>query len=100
MSDYWKKSTITEHDCSAYHAADWLGGGLESIVPTVEYIIVYGTTVVCFESHMIVGLGLLPNKFFVAIMNFLGCELAHFNLNAMATLSCFAMLCECWLPQT
>jgi hypothetical protein len=30
-------------------------------------------------------------------MNFLGCELVHFNPNAIATLSCFTMLCECWL---
>jgi hypothetical protein len=30
-------------------------------------------------------------------MNFLGCELVHFNPNAIVALSCFKMLCECWL---
>jgi hypothetical protein len=30
-------------------------------------------------------------------MNFLGCELVHFNLNAIIALSCFTMLCEYWL---
>jgi hypothetical protein len=28
---------------------------------------------------------------------FLSYELVHFNPNAIATLSCFSMLCECWL---
>jgi hypothetical protein len=56
-----------------------------------------GSTVVCFESHLVPGLGLPPSKFLVAIMNFLGCELVHLNLNTIAALSCFTMLCECWL---
>jgi hypothetical protein len=30
-------------------------------------------------------------------MNFIGCELVHFIPNAIAVLSCFSMLCECWL---
>jgi hypothetical protein len=46
---------------------------------------------------LIAGLGLPLSKFLFAIMNFLGCELVHFNPNAIATLSCFAMPCECWL---
>jgi hypothetical protein len=28
MSDYWKKSMITEDDRSAYHATGWLDDGL------------------------------------------------------------------------
>jgi hypothetical protein len=97
MSDYWKKLTITKDDRSAYHAADWLSGELESIVPTMECPTVDGTTIVCFESHLIARLDLPPSKFLLAIMNFLGCELVHFNPNATTALSCFAMLCECWL---
>jgi hypothetical protein len=95
ISDYWKKLTITEDDRFAYHATGWLSGGLESIIRTVEYPMVDGTTMVCFESHLIVGLGLPPSKFFVAIMNFLECELVPFNPNAITALSCFVMLCEC-----
>jgi hypothetical protein len=67
ISDYWKKSMITEDDRSAYHATGWLGSRLESIIPTVDYPMVDGTTVVCFESHLIAGLGLPPSKFLVAI---------------------------------
>jgi hypothetical protein len=55
------------------------------------------STMVCFESHMVARLGLSPGKFLITAMNFLGCELVHVNLNAIAALSCFIMLCECWL---
>jgi hypothetical protein len=54
-------------------------------------------TIVCFESHHITGIDLPPSKFLISIMNFLRCELVHLNLNAIAALSCFTMLCECWL---
>jgi hypothetical protein len=30
-------------------------------------------------------------------MNYLSCSLVHFNATAIATLSSFMMLCECWL---
>jgi hypothetical protein len=97
MSDYWKKSMITEADCLAYHATGWLGGGMEFHVPKVDIPTVDDSIVVSFESHLIARLGLPPSKFLVAIMNFLGCELVHLNMNAITALSCFTMLCECWL---
>jgi hypothetical protein len=37
------------------------------------------------------------SKFIFFILNFIGCELVHLNLNNITTLSCFSMLCECWL---
>jgi hypothetical protein len=88
---------ITEDDRCAYHAVGWLGGGLESNVPSMEYPTVDGSTMVCFELHLIAGLGLPPSNFLIAIMNFHGCELVHFNLNTITALSFFTMLCECWL---
>jgi hypothetical protein len=97
MSDYWKKSTITEVDRQAYHDFSWLTGNLISTLSEVDFPTTHDSTVVCFESHLIVGLDLPPSKFLVAIMNFLGYELVHFNPNAIAALSCFSMLCECWL---
>jgi hypothetical protein len=33
-------------------------------------------------------------------MNYLGCELVHFNPNTIAALSCFTILCEYWLGIT
>jgi hypothetical protein len=89
MDDYWKKSTLTKADRKACHFTGWLNNGLESSIGEVN--------VVCFESHLTAGLGLSPSKFHVAIMNFLGCERVHFNLSAITDLSCFTMLCECWL---
>jgi hypothetical protein len=97
MVDYWKKATVMEADCQAYHSFGWLNGGLESTVPIVEYPTVDNTTVVCFESHLVAGLGLLPSQFLVAVMSHLGCQLVHLNMNDVAALSCFTMLCECWL---
>jgi hypothetical protein len=67
------------------------------MIPKVDVPIVHDSTTICFESYLIVGLGLPPSKFFSSIMNFFGCELVHINPNAIAALSCFTMLCECWL---
>jgi hypothetical protein len=97
MINYWKKWMVTEADRHAYHSFGWLNGGQESTVLTVEYPTVDGTTVVCFESHLVAGLGLPPSKFLVAVMNHLECEQVHFNSNTIAALSYFTMLCECSL---
>jgi hypothetical protein len=63
----------------------------------VEYPTVDDTNVVCFESHPVAGLGLSPSNFLVAVMSHLGCELVHYNPNAITALSCFTILYECWL---
>jgi hypothetical protein len=97
MVDYWKKTLVTESDRQSYHSFGWFNGGLESTARTVDFPTVDDTIVVCFESHLVAGLGLPPSKFLVAVMSHLGCELVHFNPNAIATLSCFTMLCKCWL---
>jgi hypothetical protein len=60
MSDYWKKTTITEDDRSTYHTAGWLGGELESIIPTVEYATVDGTTEFASNLIWLLGLDFLP----------------------------------------
>jgi hypothetical protein len=61
--DYWKKMTITETDRQAYHSFCWLNGGLESTIHNVEYPTVDSTTVVCFESHLLLGLDSRPASF-------------------------------------
>jgi hypothetical protein len=97
ISDYWNKSNVSEANHQAYHDFGWPTGNLISSIPEVDIPTTHSSTVVCFESHLVAGLGLPPSKFLVAIMNFLECELVHFNSNAIAALSCFMMLCECWL---
>jgi hypothetical protein len=94
MSDFFKKTTVTKEECLAYHNFGWLTGNLISTIPEVDVPIVYDSTTICFKSYLIAGLGLLPSKFLSSIMEFIDCELVHFNPNAIATLSCFAMLCE------
>jgi hypothetical protein len=100
MSGFWKKSTITEAYRLTYHSTSWLSGGLESLVPEVDVPTLDSYTVVCFDSHLVARLDLPPSKFFVAIMNFLGCELVDLKLNTIAALSYFTMLCECWFGIT
>jgi hypothetical protein len=65
MSDYWKKSTVTEDDCKAYHVASWMNNSLESSISEVDVPMVDDTTVVCFESHLVVGLDFPPSKFLI-----------------------------------
>jgi hypothetical protein len=67
------------------------------MIPEVDVPTVHCSTIVCFESYLIARLSLLTSTFLSSIMNFLSCELVQFNPNAIAALSCFAMLCECWL---
>jgi hypothetical protein len=97
LSDFFKKTTITNKECQSYHDRDWLASNLISTIPEVDVPTVHDSTMICFESHLFTGLVLPPNKFLVSIMNYLSCALVHFNLNAIVALSSFTMLCECWL---
>jgi hypothetical protein len=100
MCDFFKKTTVTKEECLAYHMFGWLTGNMISIIPEVDVPTLHDSTTICIESYLVAGLGLPPSKFLSFIMNFLGCELVHFNPNATAALSCFAMQCECWLRIT
>jgi hypothetical protein len=94
-SDFFKKTSVTDGGCQAYHECGWLIGNVISSVPELDVPTVKGSTAICFESHLIAGLGLSPSKFLVTIMGYLNYELFHFNPNAISTLSTFVMLCEC-----
>jgi hypothetical protein len=97
LSDFFKKTSVTDSERQAYHECGWLTGNVISSVPKVDILTVEGSTAICFESHLIAGLGLSPSKFLVTIMGYLNCEMFHFNPNAISVLSTFVMLCECWL---
>jgi hypothetical protein len=98
MSDFFKKkTTITKKKRLAYHRFGWLTGNLISTIPEVDAPTVHDSITIYFESYLIARLGLPPSKFLSSIMNFLGCELIHFNPNDIVALICFAILCECWL---
>jgi hypothetical protein len=97
LYEYWKTPTVTEVDLAACHTVDWLPGRVLSSTTDLEFPMIDKTIIVCFESHLMAGLGLPPSKFLVSILNYLRCELVHLNPNAIAVLSYFSMLCECWL---
>jgi hypothetical protein len=95
LTDFFKKMTVTEDDYRAYHDRGWLTGNLVSFIPEVDVPTIEGSTTICFESQLGVGVGLPPSKFLSSIMNYLGCSLVHLNSNAVLALSSFVMLCEC-----
>jgi hypothetical protein len=97
LFEYWKAPIITEEDLTAFHGTRGLPGVVLCSTTPLEFRTIDRTVIVCFESHLICGLSLPPRKFLVSILNSLECELVHLNPNAIATLKCFSMLCECWL---
>jgi hypothetical protein len=100
LLDFFKKTSITDGERQAYHERGWLTGNVISSVPDVDVPTMEGSTVICFESHLVAGLGLPPSKFLVTIMGYLNYKLFHFNPNAISALSTFIILCECWLRIT
>jgi hypothetical protein len=97
LTNFFKKTIVTEDDRRAYHDRGWLTGNLVSFIPEVDVPTVEGSTIPYFESQLAAGIGLPPSKFLSRIMNYLRCSLVHLNTNAVSTLSSFVMLCECWL---
>jgi hypothetical protein len=71
LTDFFKKTTVTEDDRQAYHDRGWLTGNLVSFIPEVDVPAVEGSTILCFESQLVAGLGLPPSKFLSRIMNYL-----------------------------
>jgi hypothetical protein len=96
LSDFFKKTTMTEDDHRAYHDRGWLTGNLVFFTPEVDVPTIEGSIILCFESQLAAGVGLPPSKFLSSIMNYLGCSLVHLNINTVSALSSFVMLCECW----
>jgi hypothetical protein len=88
---------VTEDDRRAYHDRGWLTSNLVSFIPEVDVPTVEGSTILCFESQLAVGVELPSSKFLSSIMNYLECSLVHLNTNVVSALSSFIMLCECWL---
>jgi hypothetical protein len=92
LTDFFKKTTVTEYDHRAYHDRGWLTGNLVSFILEVDVPTVEGSTILCFESQLAAGIGLPPSKFLSSIMNYLGCSLVHLNSNTISALSNFVML--------
>jgi hypothetical protein len=97
LTDFFKKTIMTEDDRQAYHNRGWLTGNLVSFIPEVDVPTVEGSTIPYFKSQLAAGLVPPPSKFLSSIMNYLECSLVHLNTNDVSALSSFVMLCECWL---
>jgi hypothetical protein len=84
LTNFFKKTTVTEDDRRAYHDHGWLTGNLVSFIAEVDVPTVEGSTILCFESQLAAGLELPPSKFLSSIMNYLGCSLVHLNTTAVS----------------
>jgi hypothetical protein len=62
---------VTETNLAAYYATFWIPGGMISSTTELEFLMIDKTTIVCFESHLVAGLGLPPSKFLISILNYL-----------------------------
>jgi hypothetical protein len=60
---------------TACHDTGWLWGVLVCTPTTLDFLTIDQTNIICFESHLMCGLGLPPSKFLVSILNYIGCEL-------------------------
>jgi hypothetical protein len=92
LTDFFKKTIMTEDDSRAYHHCGWLTGSLFSFIPEVDVPTIEGSTILCFECQLTTGLGLPSSKFLSSIMNYLGCSLVHLNANVISAFSSFVML--------
>jgi hypothetical protein len=66
LTNFFKKTTVTEDDHQAYHDRGWLIGNLVSFIPEVDVPTVEGSTILCFESQLAAGLGLPPRNSYLA----------------------------------
>jgi hypothetical protein len=80
LYQFFKVPTVIDEDIVANHATGWLSGALLCTPTTLDFLAIDQTNIVCFESHVMCGLGLPPSKFIVSVLNYIGCE-----------------LCKCWL---
>jgi hypothetical protein len=94
LYEYWKVLAVIDKEIATYHDVGWLSRVLVCNSTTLDFPAIDRTNIVTFESHLMCG---LRSKFVVSILTHIGCELVHLNLNAISVLSCFCMLCECWL---
>jgi hypothetical protein len=73
LYEYWKSPTVKEVDICKFHEARWLPGDLICSPTTLIFSMIDRMHIVCFESHLICGLDLLPNKLLVFLtMNLYG----------------------------
>jgi hypothetical protein len=63
LYQYWKAPTVTNKDITAYHNTRWLPGVLVCTPTTLDFATINQTNIVCFELHLMYGLGLPQANF-------------------------------------
>jgi hypothetical protein len=58
LTDFFKKTSLSEEELQDYHHLGWLTGNVLSSIPKVDVPTVHGSSILCFESHLLARLGL------------------------------------------
>jgi hypothetical protein len=95
--EYWMRSKLVDEDLRWYIGEGLLPGALPYHIPDNDYPLVDGDRLVSFESNVRCGMGFPPSDFLGSVCQHFRVELVHLNSNAIAALSVFVILCECWL---
>jgi hypothetical protein len=74
LSDFFKKTYVTDEECQTYHNRGCLPGNVISSIPKVDIPTTEGSTIVYFEPHLVAGLGHPPSKILATIMSYLNSE--------------------------
>ncbi|TVU30424.1 hypothetical protein EJB05_22048, partial [Eragrostis curvula] len=96
--DYWKPGEIDEAFIQVLRKTGWISDLVITKENKGDMCFSFDTTEISvFESHMICGFNLPPSKFLERVCKFYKIELIHLKPQAVALLSLFSTLCECWL---
>lgn len=97
-SEYWKKCSSTAKRLNTLMVRGILSESLCFQIPRAKKVPKpKPSEMIVFEAHFLCGFGLPPSSFLKSVCQFYKIGLVHLKPNAIASLSVFVMLCECWL---
>ncbi|TVU42180.1 hypothetical protein EJB05_08573, partial [Eragrostis curvula] len=96
--DHWKPEEIDEDYIKQLRDLGWISDFVVTKENKGAMCFRFDTTEIpVFESHLICGFNLPPSKFLERVCKYYSIELLHLKPQAIALLSIFSTLCECWL---
>ncbi|TVU49213.1 hypothetical protein EJB05_00511, partial [Eragrostis curvula] len=98
LADYWKAGEIDEAYIEVLRQSGCISDFVIAKENKGDFVFSFDTTeVALLESHLICGFNLPPSHFLERVCKFYKIELVHLKPQAIALMSLFTVLCECWL---
>ncbi|TVU15212.1 hypothetical protein EJB05_38720, partial [Eragrostis curvula] len=96
--DHWKPGEIDEKYIAELRSIGWISDFVVTQENKGSMCFSFDTTEIpVFESHLMCGFNLPPSDFLERVCKYYNIELIHLKPQAIALLSIFSTLCECWL---